>query len=196
MAETYCTLTTDEIKELCREEVWRDISGWEGLYQVSSWGRVKSLARIVPMCDGRQYRVSEKMLKPTKAVDYYQVCLCLSGKEELRTVQRVVLEGFVGLRPDGLEACHNDRDPANNRLDNLRWDTHTGNLADRLAHGTSLIGKKKNNYKLRGRIEEVRNMYLSGQYSVSEIAAHFNVTLASIFYHIRRLGIQKTKKIK
>lgn len=52
-------------------------------------------------------------------------------------VHRIVLETFVGPCPDGMEGCHNDGNPINNRVDNLRWDTRASNRADMLVHGTT-----------------------------------------------------------
>jgi hypothetical protein len=54
----------------------------------------------------------------------------------MRRIHRLVLEAFVGPAPDGMEGCHNDGNPENNNLLNLRWDTHASNMADQLAHGT------------------------------------------------------------
>jgi hypothetical protein len=51
-----------------------------------------------------------------------------------RQVHRLVLEAFVGPCPDGMECCHEDGDSTNNRVDNLRWDTHEANVRERLEH--------------------------------------------------------------
>lgn len=59
------------------------------------------------------------------------------GKRERWTfIHTVVLETFVGPCPEGLEACHGNGDPADNRVDNLRWDTHQENMRDAVRHGT------------------------------------------------------------
>ncbi len=58
-------------------------------------------------------------------------------------IHRLVLEAFVGPCPPGMEACHfPDRDPANNRLENLRWDTHAENMKDAVKHGTHMRGTR------------------------------------------------------
>jgi hypothetical protein len=56
----------------------------------------------------------------------------------MRRVHRLVLEAFVGPAPEGEEGCHNDGNPANNALGNLRWDSHPSNMADQVAHGTKV----------------------------------------------------------
>jgi hypothetical protein len=63
-------------------------------------------------------------------------------KVQCRYVHRLVLEAFVGPCPDGMAACHNDGDTSNNRLANLRWDTHQANALDKLFHDTMPMGSK------------------------------------------------------
>lgn len=116
------------------EEVWKDIAGYEGRYQVSSIGRVKSLPN--------QIRKSELILKQSthKRSEHRLVNLTSSDSGAFRQkshwVHRLVLETFVGPCPDGMEGCHNDGNPTNNVLGNLRWDTHEENTADVRKHGT------------------------------------------------------------
>jgi len=54
----------------------------------------------------------------------------------MKRVHRLVLEAFIGPAPKGTICCHNDGDPTNNRLENLRWDTHSSNTRDAIRHGT------------------------------------------------------------
>ena len=68
------------------------------------------------------------------------VCLVRDGTKCSRHVHRLVLEAFLGPCPPGLICCHNDGDPANNRLSNLRWDTYKSNSEDMLRHGTRRMG--------------------------------------------------------
>jgi hypothetical protein len=58
------------------------------------------------------------------------------------SVHVLVLLAFIGPRPDGQEACHGDGNPLNNRLENLRWDTHLANEADKTIHGTRPVGER------------------------------------------------------
>lgn len=66
---------------------------------------------------------------------YPRVNLYSNNQRHHRLVHQIVLEVFVGPRPDGMEACHNDGDSMNNRLDNLRWGTRASNSADTRKHG-------------------------------------------------------------
>jgi HNH endonuclease len=67
---------------------------------------------------------------------YSFVALRRDGITFQRKIAHLVLEAFIGPQSADLEACHNDGNPQNNRLDNLRWDTHIANVADMVIHGT------------------------------------------------------------
>ena len=115
-------------------EIWKSVVGYEGLYEVSDQGQVRSLTR-----NGRR----GKILRPgfgsvRKGCEYKRqlVILSVSGKHKTKTVHRLVLEAFVGPRPEGMEGCHNDGNTQNNKLENLRWDTRKNNHADSVKHGT------------------------------------------------------------
>ena len=114
-------------------ERWKDVPGWEGRYQVSDKGRVRSLSRRVVTL-GRGWKQSTRvypgrMLKAGGST--FSVDLVDSGKSRRGArVCCLVLEAFIGPCPDGLECCHYDDDPFNNCLENLRWDTHAANMAD------------------------------------------------------------------
>lgn len=113
-------------------EIWKPVVGFEGLYEVSNMGRVKALRK-------KRLRVyPEKVLKAgDHEFGYKQVSIYRNGKQWQASVHRLVLLAFVGPPPEGAPwACHNNGDPADNRLENLRWDTPAGNHADKSAHGT------------------------------------------------------------
>lgn len=71
-----------------------------------------------------------------------------TGQRKVMQVHRLVLAAFVGPCPDGMEACHNDGDPSNNRPENLRWDTRVSNMADTLTHGTRNHGEVNGKSKI------------------------------------------------
>jgi hypothetical protein len=117
-------------------EEWRPVVGYEGLYEVSSLGRVKSLSRVVRKGDSHR-SVTERILRPGLHQRGYQtVSLWHNGKKSKRNIHQLVLAAFRGVCPEGQVACHNDGNPANNWLDNLRWDTQSNNLRDEVTHGT------------------------------------------------------------
>lgn len=122
-------------------ERWRPVPGWEGLYEVSDQGRVRSMARKVWQT-GRwgtrfQRRVTGRILKPGIVRGYERVVLQDDGSTENVAVHRLVLLAFVGPCPEGMEACHANDDRRDNRLANLRWDTKSANCLDRTRNGGS-----------------------------------------------------------
>ena len=174
-------------------EIWKDVEGYKGLYQVSDQGRVKSLARIVPMSDGRKYRVSEKILNPAWDGHYFHVILSASRAEKTHLVHRLMLEAFVGPCPEGMESRHLDGNAENNRLDNLCWDTHDENMKDKIRHGTSTPRIPRgpgHAYKMKGRVGELLALWDSGKLTISEIARKFEVSFASAQYHIKKHRIR------
>ena len=98
-------------------EIWRDIQGYEGLYQVSSEGRVKSL----------KYG-KERILKPrADRYGYMYVILCMDGQRKYHLVHRLVANEFLD-NPDGLpQVNHKDECKTNNTVENLEWCTHEYN---------------------------------------------------------------------
>lgn len=119
-------------------EQWRPIPGWEGLYDVSDVGRVRSCSRVVVGRNGRPLTVNQRILTGTvNEHGYVRVSLCRGNARFTRGVHQLVLLAFAGPAPDGHEACHNNGDPGDNRLINLRWDTRSSNMLDRTTHGTN-----------------------------------------------------------
>ena len=131
------------------EEEWRPAVGWEGLYSVSSLGRVRSEDRVVETRSGvRSYK--GRVLSPGLCGDtgYLKVHLsCVSGKKDA-LVAHLVLQAFVGPPPDGLQCCHNNGCRTDNRALNLRYDTPLNNCADKVIHGTVNHGERNGGAKL------------------------------------------------
>ena len=95
---------------------WRDIKGYEGLYQVSNYGEVYNTCR-------------NKMRRNSRGFELYlSIRLSKQNKQKRRYVHHLVLETFVGPRPKGYECNHIDENKLNNRLDNLEWVTKQQNM--------------------------------------------------------------------
>ena len=128
-------------------EEWRPVVGYEGVYEVSNLGRVKSLPRMTPTRWNTPRHHPGGILKSKVAptTGYVRVTLVDAnrGKKRYANIHSLVLEAFVGPRPDGLECCHNDGNRLNAELANLRWDTRSANTADAVEHGTNHHAKKK-----------------------------------------------------
>lgn len=158
-------------------ENWKDVPGYEGLYAVSDMGRVKSLERLAPSKGGSLRRIGGKMLAiHSNGAGYKHVRLAKDGVLTTVLLHRLVLEAFVGPRPDGMEARHLDGIRANNALRNLVWGTKKENADDRIAHGTSPVGAKNP----KSKIDEVQALEIYRRAQSGEcfesIAADYGVS--------------------
>jgi hypothetical protein len=162
-------------------EVWSQIIGFEGLYSVSTWGRVKS-----HHC---YHGAGECILKPQvrNRCGHLRVSLYAGGRHVLAAVHRLVLTAFVGPCPDGMECRHLDGNPSNNRIENLVWGTQAENQADRIRHGTSNLGERNGLAKLtEANVREIRKLLGQGVPGMT-IGRLYGVSQTTISY-IKRKG--------
>lgn len=117
-------------------EQWRPIPGYEGYYEVSSQGRVRSVDRVTELPCGQIRRYKGRILKlGTHPKGHKTVSLYKGDKRRCTYVHTLVLETFIGPRPQGAESLHYDDNPANNHVENLRWGTRQENVSDMLRNG-------------------------------------------------------------
>ena len=116
------------------DEEWRPVVGWEGLYEVSSLGRVRGVTR--KDSQGRTVLGKLKGIAPS-GTGYPTVSLWRSGKDTTRTVHSLVAESFLGPRPEGFDVAHRDGTRTNNRVSNLRYLSRSENLREAVEHGTT-----------------------------------------------------------
>lgn len=157
-------------------ERWKDVVGYEGLYQVSDMGKVFGYKR-------------ERMLKPYLCVrgGYPQVILCKDGKRKHKQIHHLILDTFVGLRPTPEhEARHLDGNPKNSILINLKWGTRSENVRDAVEHKTHFVpgkyhfGSKHSMSKLNeADILIIRKMMKKGS-SRREMADKFDINVSTI----------------
>lgn len=165
--------------ETIEPEEWRHVVGYDGLYSVSSLGRVRSESRLVVRPCGNNYRTKERILRPAtgKRLPYQSVGLTASnGVTKTAYVHHLVLTAFVGPMPPGQEACHGDGNPKNNRKDNLRWGTRVDNHADKTLHGTSVIGERHPMAKLTEETVRAMRQRVAEGAAPSAIYAEFGVS--------------------
>lgn len=124
-------------------EEWRDIPGYGNHYMASSLGRIWSKPRVVTKRKGATGKLAVqyyegRMLKPQSngKWGHKNIHISVNKVKITLSVHRLVLLAFVGPCPEGMEACHNNGKAHDNRIKNLRWDTHANNNKDRLLHGT------------------------------------------------------------
>lgn len=119
-------------------EQWLPVPGYEGYYEVSDLGSVRSLPRVTNGSFNGTRRLSGRVLRPVLGGPDGRrlVVLYRDGEGRSHFIYPIVLTAFVGPRPAGMEACHSDGDCTNDRLSNLRWDTPSSNILDAVEHGT------------------------------------------------------------
>lgn len=158
-------------------ERWLPVVGWEGLYEVSNLGRVRSL----PRKGGNNRMYGGRILRPGLGSNgYLTVVLCRQGAPDRSyCVHTLVLEAFSGPRPDRMEACHGPMGPLVNAWpSNLSWGTRAENAADRYRDGTDNAGERHNLAKLTE--SAVRSIRTSTGRTYKQLAAEFGVSYATI----------------
>jgi hypothetical protein len=120
-------------------EVWKPIAGYEGLYEVSSFGRIRSV-------------VNGLLLTPDEARGYLRVTLFRNGVRNRQPIHRLVAQAFIP-NPRGKPAInHKDEDKSNNRVDNLEWCTRSYNVnyGTRIARQRVKVSKAVVQYDMNG----------------------------------------------
>ena len=162
------------------KEVWKTIPG-HPRYDVSNLGRVRSWNYTGCM--------GWKILMPTfrdRKTKRQYINFSHENKIYCYRIHVLVLRTFVGPRPHGMVGCHNDDNPLNNSLSNLRWDTHKGNGRDKKINGKSFPGESNPASKLKDSdIVNIRNMYKLG-FSQRCLSRLFHVSRPAIRYIIDR----------
>lgn len=118
---------------------WRAIPGYEGWYEVSDSGQVRSVTRTITHSDGRvRCYPAVTRRQYTDGYGYRKVTLNRNSTDWRVHVHVLVALAFIGPRSPGLDVCHNDGNCLNNSPSNLRYDTPKGNRQDSVKHGTSI----------------------------------------------------------
>lgn len=161
-------------EELEAEE-WRPVVGWEGMYEVSSWGMIRSRYTT------RQSRAGDDLFCRIGSHGYVQVPLSRGdgGKPEWKLVHRLVLEAFDGPYPEGHETNHVDGCKFNNNRWNLEFVTESENKR----HAAALNRLEKRGMRIWGRLQrrhirEIRRLF--GTVGLEALARRFNVSVPAI----------------
>lgn len=170
------------------KEIWKDIENYEGIYQVSNIGRVKSLDRYVNCSpNGKAKRFLKGIvLRQISDKDGYQIVNLKKHQEGLYSrVHRLVAQAFIPNTDNKPQVNHIDGVKYNNIVTNIEWATLSENR--RHAYDTGLQDGKsregvKNNFSKLNELEvlEIRKMYKKGLTNYKEIASMFNVTSGCI----------------
>lgn len=175
------------------EEIWKDIEGYEGLYQVSSLGRVKSLERIIKSKSalGKIFicrRQKEKILDCFKSGGYLLVGLNKQNKQKMIYLHRIVCLSFLE-NPEN-KPCINHKNgiKTDNRVDNLEWCTYKENMSHAINNNLAgQLGEKNGHSKLTKRkVRDIRKKYKSGNIYQKDLAKQYGVCATTISQVITR----------
>lgn len=162
------------------EEIWKPILGYEGYYEISNTGRVKSLPR-----KGKGGH-SGKILMPQVSSGYHKVCLCLNQQKLQKQIHRLVASAFIPNPLNKPEVNHINLNKFDNMLSNLEWVTSSENTIH--AYNLGIIKKPTNKTKLKENdIHIIRDMIKNG-ISTREICKKYNVSFNTINYVKRGLS--------
>lgn len=172
------------------EEVWKDIKGYEGYYQISNTGRVKSLKRIILKSDGRRQFVIEKILKPWGNKDRYsQVSLKINKKRFCPLIHRLVAEAFIPNPDNKKEVNHKHGIKKDNRVSQLEWNTPSENQKHAFKKGLQINATGFDNPRSKT-ILVIKNGYRQIFGSMGEAARVLNIKKTGISNCIK--GNKKT----
>lgn len=159
------------------KEIWRKIDGFEKLYSVSNYGRVKSHGRID--CLGRNWKEKLFILCQDDH-GYIRICLHKDGKAYNVRVHRLVAKAFLPNLSNCSDVNHIDGNKKNNHVSNLEWITKSGNVQDAWEKG--LIGKLstrfENHYNAKLKwiqVNKIRELHQTGKYSQRHLASMFDI---------------------
>lgn len=143
-----------------KTERWRPVIGFEGLYEISNQGRVRSVSRWVSIGKGK--RLSEgRIISQSIKEGYPTVCLCNCGIEQHKTVHRILAESFIP--GSGEVVRHLDGDKLHCTEDNLAWGSYADNEKDKREHGRLVYGEAHHQAKLTiEMVKDIRAMHERG----------------------------------
>ena len=175
-------------------EVWKDIEGYEGHYQVSSFGQIKSVARITTSPSGRWRPLKERtMSQKISNEGYYVIGLSKNSIKSMPNVHKLVANAFVP-NPDGKDTInHKDGNKLNNHVSNLEWATRHEQMAH--AFGTGLINPY-NRTKFTDELKEkVQDYYIETGCSIRELCRVFGIKPRSAGRIVEAAGDKLLKRV-
>lgn len=165
-------------------ETWKAVVGYEGIYEISDLGNMRSVPRIdikgVP-------RGGHQMKFRLEKAGYYSVSCYLNGVHKRKKVHVLVAEAFIGPRPSSDLVCRHLNDiKTDNVLTNLAWGTHKQNKADSRVNGTMMKGEKSHLAKLTvEKVREIRTRSAAGEKG-ADLGREFGVNKETIYAIVKR----------
>jgi hypothetical protein len=186
----FCNFTIIIMLKMTEFEIWKPVKGYEDLYMVSNYGRIKALPKIVVYKNGRMYKYEEKILVGNNSNGYRTISLVKNKSKITNCIHILVGQAFIE-NPDNKPVInHLDGNRANNFYKNLEWATssenqyHSYNI---LCH-KAVRGESNGQSKLKAdEVIEIRELYASGK-TLKAIANKYDVCAETI----RKIIIGKT----
>jgi hypothetical protein len=171
-------------------EVWKDVVGYEGLYQVSNFGNVRSLDRIVNKPNGVSYLRKGKICTQSKSnLGYMTVGFTVNNKKVNKYVHRLVAEAFITNMNNYLQVNHIDCDKTNNRMYNLEWCTNSQNHIHASKNGLNKLHLHRVVYSgeencrsllTKEQVLEIKQKYIPYKYSAKKLSKEYGVSESCI----------------
>lgn len=169
------------------EEKWLDVKGFEGLYQVSNTGKIRSVDRLILKNNNRHARFKGQLLKPvTDRNGYRRIVLCKNKEKKTLSVHRLMAIAFIPNPLNHKQVNHINGIKDDNRLENLEWCTPSENIlhAFRIGLGNSGLkgrnGERHPSSKLKTQdVLKIKQLLRQKQTNVA-IAAKFNISEKAI----------------
>jgi hypothetical protein len=159
--------------------VWRPVVGYEGFYEVSSDGQVRSLPREIKQLSRSGNLITRRVfgcvLKPPLDMDGYRHVNLLKRNYKVATI---VAAAFIGPRPDGYDVCHRDGTRDNDTVGNLYYGTRSQNMQDALKHGIFILNGAKLTWD---NVDDIKKRLGNGEKGRS-IAKAYSVSEATISF--------------
>lgn len=155
---------------------WRQITGFEGLYDVSSHGEIRSIARVTER-NGRPMKIPGGLMKASANKGYRVTSIRKENKTLRCFVHQAVAEAFIGPRPEGQDTRHLDGNSLNNFVTNLAYGTRSQNVADAIRTKGLKTGTASPNAKLN---QEQINCLLKSNKTANELAREFGMDAGHI----------------
>lgn len=165
------------------DEIWKDVEGYEGLYQASSYGRVRALVKR-----NNAYPKDGILKGGLNSKGYFHYILTdASGGRKIFKAHRLIASVFLGECPEGMQVNHIDANKLNNRIENLEYITQRENIHHSMRLGLHPKGIKQGHSKLtEAQVLEIRARYIPNVVSQSMLAKEYGVTKTLIRQIIKR----------
>lgn len=165
------------------EEIWKDIQGYEGKYQVSNLGQVKSLGNSNSL--NPRYKVGRILKLQKDPCGYFRVDFC----DRTFKVHRLVAEAFVPNLENKSDVNHINGIKTDNRVENLEWMSRYDNLHHAFLNGLKAVGERVGSSKLTQiEVDEIREKHATGNYTYKKLGKEYGISAHQISIVVRRIN--------